>query len=403
MTYKENSTADTAGSKENTFGMNKIITRDDPESSLSVKFVSSDEGTTPSPESCLRVAPLEINLGTSLTPLVDPSKGGNLLDRIHRLRNVIASEIEFVFPMVRVCDTLPIDVTCYRIKIAGETVATWLIHPDRYMAIDSVNTTGKIEGIEAIEPAFGTPALWIDESVKEQAKCYGYTVVEPSAVIATHLLETIRKHADEILTVDMTQYLFDNLRKTSPVVVDEVLRYLTIGQIHQVLQYLLREQIPIRQLETILGALLAYGSQTKDLITLTTYVRMKLARTICARYRNENNVLNVVMLDPALEDQIRAGFEHKVNGLFLKMSLQAQENLCRMILAEVDKLTSKNYPPIVLVNPQIRMALRLITHATIPGLVVLSLAEITQDTQVVCFGMVGIETKENDKTTEPQS
>ena len=163
---------------------------------------------------------------------------------------------------------------------------------------------------------------------------------------------------------------------------------LPLAQVQQVLQYLLREQVPIKQLGTILEVLGDYGGQTKDPVILTTFVRIKLARTICARYKDENNVLNVVMLDPALEDQIRGGFEHGPNGLFFRMSPQAQENLCKKILAEVSKLTAQNYPAVVLVNPQIRAALRFMTSATIPGLVVLSQQEITHDTQVVSFGLV---------------
>ena len=342
------------------------------------------------PESHLRVEPMELELGVGLIPLADPAKGGDLLDRIHRLRKEVASEIGIILPRVRIRDSLSLDQTNYRIKIAGQPVAGWLVYPDLFMAIDSGMSTGKVEGLETIEPAYGTPALWIEESVKEQAQIYGYTVVEPNAVIATHLLETVRKHADEILTRDATQALLDELKKDSPIAVEEVGKVLSVAQVQQVLQLLLREQIPIKQLGTILEVLGDYGGQTKDPIVLTTFVRTKLARSICTRYRDENNVLNVVMLDPALEDQIRAGFEHGPNGLFIRMSPQAQEHLCKKILAEADKLTTQNYPAIILVNPQIRSALKYMTSATIPGLIVLSQAEITHDTQVVSFGYVSL-------------
>ena len=346
--------------------------------------------TEDTPESHLRVEPMELELGVGLIPLADPAKGGDLLDRIHRLRKEVASEIGIILPRVRIRDSLALDQTHYRFKIAGQPVAGWLVYPDLFMAIDSGMSTGKVEGLETIEPAYQTPALWIEESVKEQAQIYGYTVVEPNAVIATHLLETVRKHADEILTRDATQALLDELKKDSPIAVEEVGKVLTVAQVQQVLQLLLREQIPIKQLGTILEVLGDYGGQTKDPIVLTTFVRTKLARSICTRYRDENNVLNVVMLDPALEDQIRAGFEHGPNGLFIRMSPQAQEHLCKKILAEADKLTTQNYPAIILVNPQIRSALKYMTSATIPGLIVLSQAEITHDTQVVSFGYVSL-------------
>ena len=340
------------------------------------------------PEGHLKIDPMELELGVGLIPLADPAKGGDLLDRIHRLRKEVASEIGIILPRVRIRDSLTIDQNHYQIKIAGQPVAAWLVYPDLFMAIASGTEAGTIEGLETIEPAYGTPALWIEEAVKEQAQIYGYTVVEPNAVIATHLLETVRKHADEILTRDATQALLDELKKDSPAVVEEVSKVLTLAQVQQVLQLLLREQIPIKQLGTILEVLGDHGGQTKDPIILTTFARQKLARAICTRYRDANNVLNVVMLDPALEDQIRAGFELGPNGLFIRMSPQQQDHLCKKILAEVDKLTKQNYPAIVLVNPFIRAALRYMTEATIPGLIVLSHAEITRDTQIVSFGYV---------------
>ena len=340
------------------------------------------------PEGHLRVDPMELGLGIDLLRLADPARGGDLLDRIHRLRKEVAAEIGIILPRVRIRDSMALPEMQYQIKIAGQPVAGWLIHPDLFMALDSGAVTDKVEGLEDIEPAYGTPALWIDESVKEKAQIYGYTVVEPNAVIATHLLEVVRKHADEILTRDATQSLLDGLKEESPAVVSGVEGVLSLAQIQQVLQLLLREQIPIKQLGAILEVLGDYGAQTKDPVVLTTFVRTKLARTICTRYRDGNNVLNVVLLDPALEDQIRAGFEHGQNGLFIRMSPQMIDHLCKKIIAEVDKLTEQNYPAIVLVNPQIRAALKYMTMATIPGLVVLSQSEITADTKIVSFGLV---------------
>jgi flagellar biosynthesis protein FlhA len=332
---------------------------------------------------------LEICVGTALLPLTDPTQGGDLLDRIGRLRNELAYEVGIIFPKVRIRDSLASDKTEYEFHIDGQSVAKWNIFPDRSLALPGENAK-EIEGLKIVEPAYGTPALWIEESVKEQARSFGYTVVEPNAVIATHFLETIRQHADEMLTLDATQALLDGLKKTCPIVVEEVGKVLSLAQIRQVLQKLLREQIPIKQLGTILEVLVDYGGQTKDPIMLAMFVRSKLFRTICSRYRDENNVLSVVMLDPALEDQIRAGFEHGQNGLFIRMPPAAIEELCKKILAEVEKLTTKNCPAIVLVNPQIRTALKYMTRGTIPNLIVLSHAEITHDTQVACYGCVTV-------------
>ncbi|MDR3183354.1 MAG: flagellar biosynthesis protein FlhA, partial [Planctomycetaceae bacterium] len=175
------------------------------------------------PEDYLKVDPMELEIGVSLIPLADPARGGDLLDRIHRLRKEVAADIGIVLPRVRIRDSFQLDQIQYRIKISGQPIAMGVAYPDLYLAIDSgVQTTGTIQGIDTVDPAFGTPALWIEEAAKDQAEIYGYTVVEPNAVIATHLLETIRKHADEILTRDATQALLDELKKTSPMVVDEL-------------------------------------------------------------------------------------------------------------------------------------------------------------------------------------
>lgn len=340
-------------------------------------------------EDYLKIDPMELEIGVGLVPLADPSKGGDLLSRIHRLRKEIAAEIGIILPRVRVRDSFYLDEIQYQIKIAGQPVAGGIVYPDLYLAMDSGMAAGEVQGIATTDPAYGSPALWIDEPTKDQALILGYTVVEPGAVMATHLLETVRKHADEILTRDATQHLLDELKRNSPAVVDEVVPgVLNLGQVQRVLQQLLREQIPIRQLDAILEAIGNQGAATKDPIWLADFARMRLARTICTKYRDENNVLNVVLFDPSLEDQIRGGFEANEQGWFIRLSPNAKEHLCRKILVELEKLTQMNLPPVVLVNPQIRAALKQMTSATIPGLVVLSYNEITHDTQVVGVGVV---------------
>ncbi len=342
-------------------------------------------------EDYLKIDPMELEIGVGLVPLADPGKGGDLLSRIHRLRKEIAAEIGIILPRVRVRDSFYLDEIQYQIKIAGQPVAGGVAYPDLFLAMDAGMAAGQVQGIATTDPAYGSPALWIDEPTKEQALIFGYTVVEPGAVLATHLLETVRRHADEILTRDATQHLLDELKKNSPAVVDEVVPgILNLGQVQRVLQQLLREQIPIRQLDAILEAIGNHGVATKDPIWLADFARMRLARTICTKYRDENNVLNVVLFDPALEDQIRGGFEANESGWFIRLSPNAKDNLCKKILVELEKLTQMNLPPIVLVNPQIRAAVKQITSATIPGLVVLSYNEITHDSQVVGVGVVTV-------------
>ena len=342
-------------------------------------------------EDYLVVDPMELEIGVGIIQLADPNRGGDLLDRIHRIRQNVASDVGIILPRVRIRDSFEIDQLQYRIKIAGMPVALGMVYPDMYMAMDSGMAAGKVMGIETTDPAFGTPALWIDESVREQAELLGYTVVEPGAVIATHLMETVTKHADELLTRDATQHLLDELKQTSPAAVDELIPgVLKLAQAQQILQMLLREQVPIRQLGTILEALGDYGGKTKDPILLTEFTRARLARTLCTKYRDDDDALNVVMLDPALEDQVRAGFEHSEQGMFIRFSPQAIDQLCKKIAPEIEKLSQANLPPVILVNPQIRAALKQMTSSVLPTLVVLSYNEITRDTKINSVGMVSM-------------
>ena len=216
----------------------------------------------------------------------------------------------------------------------------------------------------------------------------GYTVVEPGAVLATHLTEICRRHADEVLTRDSTKHLIDELRQTQPTVVEELIPgTLSLAEVQGVLHMLLREQVPIRQLALILETLGDYAPRTKDPVLLTEYVRHRLARQICTRYRDGENQLHVIALDPAMEDRIRGGFEHNDRGLFVRMSPQAVEATCDAIAQQLTKLATAQHTPILLVSPQIRAALKQITENHLSNLVVLSFNEITRDTQIVTVGL----------------
>ena len=340
-------------------------------------------------EDYLIVDPLELEIGVGLIRLADPGRGGDLLERIHRIRKKVAAEIGVILPKVRIRDNFQLNQQQYRIKMAGMPVAEGEVEAGMLMAMDSGVTTGQVPGTPTKEPAFGTSALWISPAVRDQAEMYGYTVVDPGAVIATHLTETVRKHADELLTRDATKHLIDELRQTSPAVVEELIPgVMKLAEVQQILQMLLRQRVPIRQLSSILETLGDYAPRTKDQILLTEFVRARLSRTISSQYRDAENCLSVVTLDPALEDRVRAGFEHTERGLFIRMSPQAVETTCRLIAAEVERLTRANRPPVVLVSPQIRAALKEMTTPHLPNLIVLSYNEITRDTKIESVAMV---------------
>ncbi|NUQ63473.1 MAG: flagellar biosynthesis protein FlhA [Pirellulales bacterium] len=340
-------------------------------------------------EDYLLIDPMEVGIGVGLIRLADPKRGGDLLERIHRIRQNVAADIGIILPKVRIRDNFQLEQHQYRISIAGMPVASGAVYPNMLLAIDSGMTTGKIAGIATKEPAFGTPAAWIEPGMRDQAEMLGYTVVEPGAVIATHLTETVRDHADEILTRDAAKHLVDELKQNSPAVVDELIPgVMKLAEVQQILQMLLHEHVPIRQLATILETLGDYAPRTKDPITLTEYVRGRLARVLSTRYRDREGTLHVVTLDPALEDRIRAGFDHNERGLFIRMSPQAIEKTCRTISGEVEKLSRAGHPPVVLVSPQIRAALKKITEPHLRKLIVLSFNEITRDSRIQSVAMV---------------
>lgn len=340
-------------------------------------------------EDFLSIDPMEIEIGAALVKLASPKYGGDLLPRITAVRQSVAADIGIILPKVRIRDNIRLGEHEYRIKIANNPVAHGEVHPGRLLALDSGVTTGKIAGLETRDPAFQQPAVWIDAGQSERAQMLGYTPVEPTAVLATHLQEIVRRHADELLTRDATKHLLDELKKSSPAVVDELIPSpLKLAEVQQVLQMLLREEVPIRQLGQVLETLGDYAGKTKDLVFLAEYVRHRLARTISTRYRDAEGRLFVLTLDPALEDKVATGVEHTERGLFIRTSPQTIEKLCERIAAELPKLTRTGKRPILLVSPQIRAGLKQMTSGNLPRLIVMSFNEVTRDTKVEIVGII---------------
>ncbi|TWT31262.1 Flagellar biosynthesis protein FlhA [Posidoniimonas corsicana] len=373
-------------------GLAHVLSRKTVEVDKAKEQAEAKEAAAPKEERVedyLAVDPMELELGVGLIRLADPNRGGDLLDRVQRVRQNVAADIGVIMPKVRIRDNMRLEQNQYRIKIADMPIATDEVEPGSLLAIDSGLTTGQVEGVDTKDPAFGTDAKWISPGRQDEAEMLGWTVVEPGAVLATHLTEICRRHADEILTRDATKHLIDELKATSPTVVDELIPgVMTLAEVQTVLQHLLREQVSIRQLSTILEALGDNGAKTKDPVLLTEFVRHRLARHICTRYRDRENQLHVVAVDPTLEDAIRGGFEHNERGLFIRMAPQQIEGLVESLRGELQKLTVQGHSPIVLVSPQIRAALKQMTESHLPQLVVLSFNEVTRDTNIVTHGLV---------------
>ncbi len=342
-------------------------------------------------EDFLAVDPMEVEIGVGLIRLADPKRGGDLLERIARIRQHMAGELGLIMPKVRIRDNLRLEQNQYRIKIADIPVAEGKVYPGMLLAIDSGSATGKIAGLATREPAFDSPAAWIEPSARDEAERLGYTVVEPITMLATHLTEVVRGHADEILSRDAARHLIDELKKTSPAVVDELIpAQMKLAEVQHVLQLLLREQVSIRPLEQILEALGECASRTTDPQLMADWVRSRLARAICARYRDKSHRLRVVTLDAEIEERVRAGIEHVDGGVKPRLSSQETQAICQAIARASAAFGGQERSPILLVSPQIRFAIKQLTAAELPRLVVLSYHEITRDTHVEAIGVAAL-------------
>lgn len=340
-------------------------------------------------EDYLEVDPMRIEIGAALLPLADPRRGGDLMERISAVRAILASEMGILLPKVRMKDKLNLPESVYEIQIAGNRVARGEARPGKLLAIDTGRTTAALAGEPTREPAAGRTAYWISPEEQARAELYGYEIVPAAAVISTHLQEIARKHADELLTRDATKHLVEQLKQASPTVVEELVPgVMKLADVQNVLQMLLREDIPIRQLGSIFETLGDYAPRMKEPIVLTEMVRARLARTICQRFRDANGQLHVITMDPAMEDRIAAGFEIDGRGLVLRMSPQAIDVTCTQIAKQLKQLTQAGHRPIILVSPRIRPALREITKGQLPDLRVLSHTEVTTQTQIVSVGLV---------------
>ena len=349
----------------------------------------SEQRPQAKPEDNLLVDPLELELGYGLIRLADPASGGDLLDRITRVRLKVAQDLGIILPKVRLRDNVRLDQRSYQIKLRDIPIAWGEIYPEGRLAIDTGLVTGALPGISTTEPAFGRPAKWIETSMVERAEMLGYSVVEPSSVVITHLTEVVRDHADELLSRQHLHELLANLKERAPKVIEELIPdLLKHSQVHQILGNLLRERVPIRDLETILETLGAYADKTKDLTILTEYARHSLSRAICQQYRDEKRTLHVITLDPSLEDVLAAGMEFSERGLIVKVSPQVAEATTQELAKQLQKLVKSGHPAIVVCSPQIRAGLRQMTQNALPKLAVLSLNEITRDTTVEPHGQV---------------
>ncbi|HEX8911959.1 MAG TPA: flagellar biosynthesis protein FlhA [Humisphaera sp.] len=344
------------------------------------------------PDKLLEVDTLELEIGYGLVRLVDASKGGDLLDRISLIRRQLAVELGIIVPPVRIRDNVQLGANDYAVKIKGQAVARGITYPEQFLAMDSGAASGEIPGgSPTVEPAFGLPAYWITESERAHAELLNYTVVEATAVLATHLTEIIKQHAHELLTRQEVKNLLDNLKQRVPALVEEVVpTQVKPGELQKVMQLLLRERVPVRDLETILETLGDYSARTKDLEVLTEYVRSALARTICKQYVDDADRLWCVTVDPTLEELINGHLDRSERGTTNTMPPHTASQVVKRVADKVAELQQAGRNAVILCSPQIRSALRRMIEASMPGVAVLAYNEVVTGIQIEAVAMVGM-------------
>jgi len=347
-----------------------------------------EEGPEPV-EHLLIVDPLELEVGYGLISLVDREQGGKFLDRVRSIRRQFALEMGMVIPPIHIRDNLQLKSSEYQILLKGVKIAGAELMMNHYLAMDPGDVSRKIEGVETMEPAFNIPAVWIPEERKEEAKLAGYTVVDDATIMATHLTELLRKHSSELLGRQEVQNLLDNLSKSYPKAVEELVpNLLSLGIVQKVMQNLIRERISIRDLLTIVETLSDYAVLTKDPDLLTEYVRNKLSRSIISPYIGEDGFLKLITMEQGVEDLLIQGIQKADHGSYLSIDPKIADSIIASIKKEAEKAMSKNIQPILLTSPVVRRHLKKMVEYFVPSLMVLSQSELLSDIGFKSIGKV---------------
>lgn len=338
----------------------------------------------------LQVDPIELEFGYGIIPLADPNQGGDLFDRLVMIRRQIALELGLIVPIIRLRDNIQLDSNQYLIKIKGNDMAKGNIVFDHYLAMSPGSVEGEIDGIDTIEPAFGLPAKWIRSDAREKAELLGYTVVDPSSVISTHLTEIIKKYSYELLSREDVKQLLDNIKETHPSLIDELVPgMMGIGDIQKVLSNLLSESVSIRNLVAILEALADHARSTRDINILTEYARQKLSRQLSKAYFPFGQA-KVVTLESTLENYLMEAIDQNESGTYLAIDPMKTQSILASLATEVRKLMQMGELPIVVTAPIVRLYFKRMSLQAIPDLIVLSYNEIESDVDIQSAGMVSI-------------
>jgi len=339
----------------------------------------------------LNLDTIELEVGYGLIPLVDKQQDGTLLGRIRAIRRQFATEMGIIIPPIHIRDNLNLNPAQYRLMIKGVEAAGTELMVNHYLAMDPGGTAQEIEGIDTTEPAFHLPAKWIPMDREEEAKFAGYTVVDNSTVIATHLTEIVRNNAHDLLGRQDVQHLLDNLAKSNPKAVEELVpNLLSLGVTQKVLQNLLRERMSIRDMLTIVETLADFAPMGKDPDLLTEYVRQRLAKGMLVPYLQEGKVLQVTTLDREIEEILTKNIRHTEHGSYLTLDPGLVEEIVQAVSKEVQQQVALNAQPVIMTSPSLRRHVRKLIEPTLPTVMVVSHAEIVDDINLQASGKVSL-------------
>ncbi|WP_112180859.1 flagellar biosynthesis protein FlhA [Paraliobacillus zengyii] len=339
----------------------------------------------------LSMDPIEFEFGYALIPLVDTNQGGDLMDRIVMIRRQLAIELGIVIPVVRIRDNIQLNPNEYQLKIKGNEVAQGELMLDHYLAMTPGLDEDDLEGIDTTEPAFGLPAKWIGEDVKDEAELSGYTVVDPPSVVSTHITEIIKKHAHLLLGRQETKQLIDHLKESYPILVEEVTpEPLSIGDVQKVLAKLLREHVSIRNLPIIFETLADFGKMTNDAELLGEYARQALSAQITKQYVQNEQGLKVITVAGEVEQMISDHIQQTEHGSYLSLDPDSQQRIIRSVTEKIESISLQEETPIILCSPTIRMYMKQLLDRFFPHVVVLSYNELEPNLDVKSVGVVNV-------------
>ncbi|MBU3190570.1 flagellar biosynthesis protein FlhA [Clostridium bowmanii] len=337
----------------------------------------------------ISVEPMEIEIGYGLIPLADEATGGDLLQRIASVRRQCALEMGIVVQPIRIKDNLQLKTNEYVVKIRGTVIIKGSLMPSMLLCIDPSSEDVNIQGINTIEPTFGLPAVWINNDQREDAEIKGLTVVDPTTVMVTHLTETIKTHAFELLGRQETKLLIDSVKEKYNTVVEELIPDLmTIGEVQKVLQSLLKEKVAIKDMVTILESLADNSRITKDIEVLTEYVRFSLGRSICNGLIDDNGSITIITLAPEVENIVASNIQKSIQGSFPAVDPETTGKILNSIKENINTIYFHNNQPVILVSPKIRPAFRRLIEMVFPSISVLSLNEIPNEVEIKTEGVV---------------